>query len=129
MAQSVTLPTNFITSELKALNLTDMSLGFGDFGQIAEVFRNPQRHIMWGASTEDQVSWTSGLGNGASVFTYWMGEHLRLAPGSTTFSALNTAVDDDVVRYIEGNGNMTMQNPQMRGDNQTMTLDDFFRQR
>ncbi len=129
VADNIRLPTSFITSELKALNLDDLSLGFGDFQAIAEVFRNPQRHIMWGASTEDQVSWTSGLGNGASVFAYYVGERMMSAPTSTTFADLNRAVHDDVVRYIEGNGNMTMQNPQMRGPNASMTLEDFFRQR
>jgi len=129
VADNVRLPTNFITSELKALNLTDMSLGFGDFSQIAAVFQNPQRHIAWGGSTEDQVSWTSSLGNGASVFAYYMGERLMESTSSTTFADVQRAVHDDVVRYIEGNGNMTMQNPTMRGPNQNMTLDDFFRQR
>ena len=129
VAGSVRLPTDFITSEHKALNLTDMSLGFGDFSQIASVFENPQRHVAWGASTEDQISWTSSLGNGASVFTYYMGERMMAASGSATFAQINQAVHDDVVSYIEGNGNMTMQNPQMGGANQSMTLDDFFRQR
>ncbi len=129
VADNLRLPTNFITSELKALELDDMSLGFGDFGDIARVFRNPQRHIAWGASTEDQVSWTSSLGNGASVFAYFVGQHLMSAPGSMTLSQLSSDVHDDVVLYIERNGNMTMQNPSMRGPNQNMTIDDFFRQR
>ena len=129
VAGSVRLPTNFISSELKALDLDDLSLGFGDFEEMAEVFRSPQRHVMWGGSTEDQVSWTSGLGNGASVFTYYLGERMMSVPGSTPLSQLNGLVHDDVVRYIESDGNLTMQNPQMRGGNQSMTLDDFFRQR
>ena len=129
VAATLRLPTNLITSELKALNLTDMSLGFGDFQQIAAVFQNPARHIAWGGSTEDQVSWTSSLGNGASVFAYYVGERMMEVPGSSTFADLNRLVHDDVVRYIESDGNMTMQNPQMRGSRQSMTLDDFFRQR
>ena len=129
VAANLRLPTNFITSELKALELYDMSLGFGDFEQIARVFQNPQRHIAWGGSTEDQVSWTSSLGNGASVFAYYVGEHMMSSTSSTTFGQIQNAVHDDVVRYIENDGNMTMQNPQMRGPNQNMTLEDFFRQR
>ena len=109
--------------------LEAIKAGFGDFSQIASVFENPQRHVAWGASTEDQVSWTSSLGNGASVFTYYMGERLMEASGSATFAQISQMVHDDVVSYIDGNGNMTMQNPQMRGANQSMTLDDFFRQR
>ena len=120
---------NFITSELKALELGDMSPGFGDFARIADVFRNPQTHVMWGSSTEEQVSWTSGLGNGASVFTYYVGERMMQMPGSTTLGELHAAVAADVVRYIDADGNMTMQNAQMRGPNQNVTLDDFFRQR
>jgi caspase domain-containing protein len=129
VASNVVLPTSFITSDLKALDLYDMSLGFGDFAEIGRVFENPQRHLMWGASTEDQVSWTSGLGNGASVFTYFMGERMMEAGGSATFGDVQRLVHDDVVGYIEGDGNMTMQNPTMRGPNQKMTLSEFFRQR
>ena len=129
VADNVRLPTNFITSELKSLDLYDMSLGFGDFDQIARVFQNPQRHIAWGGSTEDQVSWTSSLGNGASVFAYYVGEHMIDAAGSMTFGQLQEVVHGDVVNYIEADGNMTMQNPSMRGPYQNMTLDDFFRQR
>jgi hypothetical protein len=106
-----------------------MSLGFGDFGAIEQSFQNPARHVMWGASTDDQVSWTSGLGNGASVFTYYFGERMMAAPGSSTFGSVHQAVHDDVVAYITNQGNMTMQNPQMRGSNQSMSLDAFFRQR
>ncbi len=50
-------------------------------------------------------------------------------PGSTTIGQLHQAVHDDVVRYIESDGNMTMQEPQMLGPNQNTTLSDFFRQR
>jgi len=129
VADNLLLPKNFITSELKALDLGDLSPGFGDFARIADVFRNPQTHVMWGSSTEEQVSWTSGLGNGASVFTYYVGERMMQMPGSTTLGELHEAVAGDVVRYITNDGNMTMQNAQMRGPNQNVTLDDFFRQR
>ena len=76
VAASLRLPTNFIGAEVKTVSgLTDLSLLFGDLAAIERVFQQAQRHIMWGASTEDQVSWTSGLGNNASVFTYYVGEH------------------------------------------------------
>ena len=130
IASMVELPTRFINSEVKALgDMSDLSLGFGNFQAIATALSNPQRHIMWGASTEDQVSWTSGLGNGASVFTYFMGERLMSAPTSSSFTQVQQQVHADVVDYIEGNGNMTMQNPQMRGSNAGMSLEAFFRQR
>ncbi len=129
IADNLRLPTSFITNELKALDLLDMSLGFGDLDQIEAVFRNPQRHLAWGSSTEDQVSWTSNLGNGASLFTYYVGERMMEAPGSMTFGELQELVHDDAVQYIERDGNMTMQNASMRGPIMNMTLDDFFRQR
>jgi hypothetical protein len=129
IASQVELPTNFITAELKALNLADMSLGFGDFGRIAQVMQNPQRHVMMGASTDEQVSWTSPLGGGASVFTYYLGQRLASAPGSTTLAQVLRQVHDDVTRYIAQDGRMTMQNPQIAGSRQSMTLDEFFRQR
>jgi hypothetical protein len=129
VAELVELPTNFITSELKALNLTDTSLGFGDFSRIADVMRNPQRHVLISASSDEQVSWTSQLGGGSSVFTYYLGQRLMSDPMSTTLAQLHDQVHDDVTRYIAQDGNMTMQDPQIAGPRQTMTLQDFFRQR
>lgn len=130
VAESLRLPTNFIAAEPKvAGELTDMSIGFGELSSFAQVFSQPQRHVMWGSSTEEQVSWTSGLGGGASVFTYYLGEHLANAPLTSTLSQVHELVARDVVGYIEQDGNMTMQNPQMRGDNASMTLEEFFRQR
>ena len=126
VAASLRLPTNFIGAELKAAGeIDDMSLMFGDLASIEEVFQRPQRHIMWGASTEDQVSWTSGLGNGASVFTYFMGEHLMSAPLTATFRDIAGPVHDDTMDYIRRN-DMSDQNPTMRGANANMTLGEFF---
>ncbi len=121
------ISTNFITSELKALNLTDTSLGFGDFGRIAQVMENPQRHVMWGASTDEQVSWTSGLGGGSSVFAYYLGQRLTEAAGSATLAQVHRLVNDDVTRWTREN--TELQDPQLRGDRQSMTVAEFFRQR
>jgi hypothetical protein len=126
-AEHVRLPVNFITSELKALDLTDTSLGFGDFGRIAQVMENPQRHVMWGASTDEQVSWTSSLGGGASVFAYYLGQHLTEAASSATLAQVHRLVRDDVVEFTREN--TELQEPQMRGDRQSMTVGEFFRQR
>ena len=120
------LPTNFIGTEMKAAGeLSDMSLMFGDLAAIEQAFQQPQRHIMWGASTEDQVSWTSGLGNGASVFTYYMGEALMSAPLSASFRDIAGGVHDNTINYNRQQ-DMSDQNPQMRGDNARMTLGQFF---
>ena len=127
IAAHTSIPTNFITSELKALNLTDTSLGFGDFGRIARVMETPQRHVMWGASTDEQVSWTSGLGGGSSVFAYYLGQRLTEAAGSATLAQVHRLVNDDVTRYTREN--MEVQEPQLRGDRQSMTVAEFFRQR
>jgi len=130
VASHLRLPTRFIASEVKRLSdLTDLSLGFGDVEAIAQAFASPQRHLMWGASTEDQVSWTSHLGNGASVYTYFLGERLMSAPMGATFAEVQRDVHSDVVGFIEQDGNMTMQNPQLRGSRAEMTLQEFFRQR
>lgn len=127
VAGSLRLPTTFIGAELKAAGeLEDMSLGFGDLSNVARVFQNPQRHVMWGASTEDQVSWTSSLGGGSSVFTFYVGEHLRSASLDTSLQEVGRVVARDVERYIRDDGNMTMQNPQMRGSNASMTLRQIF---
>jgi len=130
VAGSLRLPTTFIGAELKAAGeLEDMSLGFGDLSSMARVFQNPQRHVMWGASTEDQVSWTSSLGGGSSVFTFYVGEHLRSASLETSLQDLGQAVARDVESYIREDDNMTMQNPQMLGSNASLTLRQFFRMR
>lgn len=130
VAASLRMPTNFIAVEPKVAEaLSDLSLGFGQLSSFAEVFANPQRHLMWGASTEDQVSWTSGLGGGASVFTWYVGERLNSAPLTSTLAEVQRLVASDVETYINGDGNMTMQNPQMRGSSASMTLEEFFRQR
>lgn len=123
---SLRLPTNFIGAELKATGeLPDLSLMFGDLASIERVFQQPQRHIMWGASTEDQVSWTSDLGNNASVFAYYVGEHLMSAPLTATFRDLAGPVHDDVMSWIL-RSDLSDQNPQMRGENASMTLGEFF---
>jgi hypothetical protein len=127
VAEHVNLPSNFITSELKALDLTDFSLGFGDFGAIARSMENPQRHVMWGASTDQQVSWTSDLGGGSSVFAYYLGQRLTAAPGTMTLAQVHGQVSGDVVAYSRTN--TELQEPQIRGDRQSMTVAEFFRQR
>jgi hypothetical protein len=129
IAEHTHMPDNFITSELKAANLTDFSLGFGDFSQIARVMGNPQRHVMWGASTDMQVSWVGGpeLGGGSSVFAYYLAQHLTEASGSTTLAQVHREVSQDVVAYSREN--YEVQEPQIRGDRQSMTVVDFFRQR
>ncbi len=129
VASHTRLPSNFITSELKAANLTDFSLGFGDFSQIARAMEDPQQHVMWGASTDMQVSWVGGpeLGGGSSVFAYYLSEHLTEASGSETLAQIHRDVFADVTRYSREE--RELQEPQIRGDRQSMTVADFFRQR
>lgn len=128
VAEHLQLPRTFVSSELKALDLDDMSLGFGDFAQMADVFRNPQTHIMWGSSTEDQVSFTSNLGNNASVFTYFVGEHLMNLPESTSMAEFQRLVHDDVSEWASDAG-LTPQNPQMLGPNLNTSIGELLRQR
>jgi hypothetical protein len=126
IAENLRLPTNFIGTEVKAIDeLTDMSLMFGDLAAIEQVFRQPRRHIMWSSSTEEQVSWTSGLGNNASLFTYYAGEALMNAPLSASFRDISGGVHDQTIAYTRDNG-MTDQNPVMSGDNARMSLGEFF---
>jgi hypothetical protein len=129
IAEHVRMPSNFITSDLKAANLTDFSLGFGDFSAIARVMEDPQRHVMWGASTDMQVSWVGGpeLGGGSSVFAYYLGQHLTEAPASRTLAQIHRDVFADVTTYSREN--RELQEPQIRGDRQSMTVAEFFRQR
>lgn len=119
------LPRNFIGLETKAV-ADDAALDLlNDLTAIEQVFRRPARHIMWGSSTEDQVSWTSDLGNNASVFTYYLGEALMEAPLSASFRDLERQVHDNTMDYILRN-DMTDQNPVLRGDNASLSLGAFF---
>ncbi|MEQ1854819.1 MAG: caspase family protein [Longimicrobiales bacterium] len=129
VASHTRLPSNFITSDLKAANLTDFSLGFGDFSAIARAMEDPQQHVMWGASTDMQVSWVGGpeLGGGSSVFAYFLGQHLTEASGSETLAQIHRDVFADVTTYSREN--RELQEPQIRGDRQSMTVAEFFRQR
>jgi hypothetical protein len=129
-AARVHLPRSFITGELRALNVTDFSPGFGDFGRVAEVLRRPQRHLMWSAATDEQKSWTSTeflLG----AFTTFLERRLRSEAGTSTFAQVHRLVHDDVARHTGNDpaAEMELQNPQLGGDRQSMTIDDFFRQR
>ncbi|HSG46435.1 MAG TPA: caspase family protein [Longimicrobiales bacterium] len=126
VAASLRLPTNFIAVEPRVVGeISDLSPGSGD----ARVFSDPQRHVLWDASAGDQVSWTSGLDGGASVFSWYLGERLASAPLTATLQEVHRQVAADVERYIDGNGHMTMQIPQLRGSSASMTLEEFFRQR
>lgn len=119
------LPRSFIGAETKAV-AGDAALELlNDLAAIEETFRRPARHIMWGSSTEDQVSWTSGLGNNASLFTYYLGEALMQAPLSASFRDLEQQVHDNTMDYILRN-DLTDQNPVLRGDNADMSLGAFF---
>lgn len=122
---SFRLPRSFIGAETKAVADTDALALLNDLTAIEETFRRPARHIMWGSSTEDQVSWTSDLGNNASVFTYYLGEALMAAPLSASFRDLERQVHDNTMDYILRN-DMTDQNPVLRGDNATLSLGAFF---
>jgi hypothetical protein len=130
VAARVRLPRTFITSELRALNITDLSLGFGDLQGIAEVLDRPQRHLLWSASTDAQVSWTSAEYL-TGAFTTILDRRLRSEPGTATFAQVHRLVHDDVVAHTSNHpsGEMELQNPQLRGDRQSMTIDEFFRQR
>jgi len=129
IAEHVRMPSNFITSELKAANLTDFSLGFGDFSAIARAMEQPQRHVMWGASTDMQVSWVGGaeLSGGSSVFAHFLKERLTAAPGSATLAQVHQQVFQDVTTYSRTN--RELQEPQIRGARQSTTVAEFFRQR
>jgi hypothetical protein len=82
---------------------------------------------MWGASTDQQVSWTSPLGGGSSVFAYFLGQRLTAAPGTATLAQVHGQVRGDVLGWTESN--TEPQEPQMRGSRQSMTVAEFFRQR
>jgi hypothetical protein len=124
------MPRSFITTELRALNVSDLSPGFGDFSRIAQVLGGPQRHIMWSAATDEQPSWTS-VEYRTGAFTTILDRRLRSEPGTATFAEIHRLVHDEVAQHTGSHptGEMELQNPQIRGDRQSMTIDDFFRQR
>ena len=130
---TLSIPTDFISVEITlAIETTsvptirDSSMGFGDLAAIEDALSRPQRHIMWSSSTEDQVSWTTSLGAGASLFTHYLTQHLTTAPLESTLAEVAQSVFQDVQRYTEEHDNMSAQHPQIRRHGEATTIGDFF---
>ena len=130
---TLNIPTDFIAIEISlsigmpsAPAIRDSTTGFGDLAAVEETLRRPQRHIMWSSSTEDQVSWTTSLGAGTSLFTHYLAQHLETAPLESTLAEVAQSVFQDVQRYTEEHDNMSAQHPQIRRHSDTTTIGDFF---
>ena len=119
-AESLRLPKNFIGFELTGEAITDMSTGFGDLSSVAEVLRNSPRHVMWGSSTEDQVSWTTG--NNTSVFTEFVADRLMTEPLDMSLTEVARRVSADVSAYIGRRQGMSAQDPVIAGSNAGLSL-------
>ena len=119
-AESLRLPKNFIGFELTGGAITDMSTGFGDLSSVADVLRNSPRHVMWGSSTEDQVSWTTS--NNTSVFTEFVAERLMTEPLDMSLTEVARRVSADVAEYIGRRERMSMQDPVIAGRNAGLSL-------
>lgn len=121
---NVTLPTTFLTSSAKGE--TPAATGGGD------LLREPQRHVLLAASTDDQLSWTASgwpkYGGTVSVFTYYLAEALEAAPPTATFSQVMDGVQRKTLAYTETNYN-ARQTPRPEGSRSGATIRDFLGQR
>jgi len=121
---NVTLPTTFLTSSAKA--------GTPAAGSGGDLLREPQRHLLLAASTDEQLSWTASgwpkYGGTISVFTYYLAEALEAAGPAATFSQVMDGVQKKTLAYTEANYN-ARQNPHPEGSRSGAAIREFLSQR
>ncbi len=129
LADSLWIPTSFITNELRTFELGESPLDVDDWSLVAEEFRTPRTHVQWGASTEDQKSFVR-LESEISVFTDVLTQHLIDATGDETLSEIHSAVHDEVYAYSMATPPFEAQNPPLLGGiTEFSTIGAFFRRR
>lgn len=120
---NVTLPTTFLTTSAKA---EAPAAGAGD------LLREPQRHLLLAASTDEELSWTASgwpkYGGTISVFTYYLAEALEAAGPNATFSQLMDGVQKKTLVYTETNYN-ARQTPRPEGSRSGAAIREFLSQR
>lgn len=121
---NTTVPATFLTSSAKG-----DAPGAGAGGDL---LREPQRHMLLAASTDDQLSWTASgwpkYGGTISVFTYYLAEALEAAAPNATFTQVMSGVQEKTLAFTEANYN-ARQTPRPEGSRSGMSIREFLRQR
>lgn len=120
---NTTVPATFLTSTADALTPTP--------GTTSDLLREPQRHLLLAASTDDQLSWTASgwpkYGGTISVFTYYLADALEAAAPNATFAQVMQGVQTKTLAFTEANYN-ARQNPRPEGTRSNATIREFLRQ-
>lgn len=120
---NTTVPSTFLTSNADAATPTP--------GAASDLLREPQRHLLLAASTDDELSWTASgwpkYGGTISVFTYYLAEALEAAGPNATFSQVMNGVREKTLAYTETNYN-ARQTPRPEGSRSGATIREFLRQ-
>ncbi|MEO7646622.1 MAG: caspase family protein [Gemmatimonadaceae bacterium] len=121
---NVTLPTTFFTSA--ASDLAPKS------GDASDLMREPQRHLLLAASSDNQLSWTASgwpkYGGTISVFTYYLADALEGAAPNATFSQVMQGVRDKTLEFTRLTYNAS-QTPRPEGSRSSTSIREFLRQR
>lgn len=121
---NTTVPSTFLTSTADAATPTP--------GATSDLLREPQRHLLLAASTDEELSWTASgwpkYGGTISVFTYYLAEALEAAGPNATFSQVMNGVQRKTLAYTEANYN-ARQTPRPEGSRSGATIREFLSQR
>lgn len=122
---NVTLPEKFFTSSAA-------DLAAPKSGDASDLMREPQRHLLLAASSDEQLSWTASgwpkYGGTISVFTYFLADALEGSAPDATFSQLMRGVRDRTLAYTRANYNAA-QTPRPEGSRSNASIRDFLGQR
>lgn len=121
---NVTVPTTFLTSS--AADIAPKS------GDATDFMREPQRHMLLAASSDDELSWTASgwpkYGGTISVFTYYLAEALEAAAPTATFSQVMQGVSGKTLAFTRANYSAA-QTPRPEGSRSTTAIREFLKQR
>jgi len=122
----MTIPTAFLTDTVQS------AARGGERKGVSDLMREPQRHLLLAASSDEQLSWTASgwprYGGTISVFTYYLAEALESAAASATFSDVAGRVRDQTDSYTQRRYN-ARQTPQAEGRAAGQRIRDFLAQR
>ncbi|HUR92432.1 MAG TPA: caspase family protein [Gemmatimonadaceae bacterium] len=121
---NTSVPATFLTSNDKS--------GAPASGGGGDLLREPQRHLLLAASTDEELSWTASgwpkYGGTVSVFTYYLAEALEAAAPNATFSQVMRGVQQKTLAFTESNYN-ARQTPRPEGSRSGASIREFLRQR
>lgn len=121
---NTSVPTSFLTTTAGAAT--------PPAGSANDLMREPQRHLLLAASTDDQLSWTATgwpkYGGTISVFTYYLADALEAAAPNATFAQVMQGVQEKTMAFTRENYNAS-QTPRPEGGRRTASIREYLRQR